>query len=406
MSSSADIYLFNRVYPPALQATATLVGELAEGLASDFRVTVVCNEPRGTAARPPDGPVRVRSGPAPQARRRTLAVRAIEYVQALFWAAMNAMTIDAKATAIVWTDPPLMETLIGAILVLRGVRYVQVIQDFHLLMLSRKGYWGRVAAGIWWAIQRPVFARADRIVCISDDTRQVLRARGLRRPLDVIENWCANEEEFTTLKPGARSGGLPVAIHYSGNIGLACDLDTFARSLVLLSRPELVRFVFRGNGVRIGTVRALANRYPNVTIAERVAESLVASTLAAVDAQLILTPTLCYGAVFPSKLYTAMAVGRPVIVSAPAASSIHALVRDVGCGLTAASEDPAQLADAIERLISLSENDPRVLADMGRRGMEYILGPGSRASALVRWRALVRGIRLGDDATKAERAAS
>ena len=68
----------------------------------------------------------------------------------------------------------------------------------------------------------------------------------------------------------------------------------------------------------------------------------------------------------PSKLYSILAAGRPVLVVAPLECDAARIVRESGCGITADPDDPVAVASAIREL----RNDPARLAEMGRRSRE------------------------------------
>jgi colanic acid biosynthesis glycosyl transferase WcaI len=72
------------------------------------------------------------------------------------------------------------------------------------------------------------------------------------------------------------------------------------------------------------------------------------------------------GVVVPSKLYSILAAGRPVLAVAAAASDAARIVVESGCGLAADPDDPGAVAAAIRELRS----DPARLAEMGRRARE------------------------------------
>jgi colanic acid biosynthesis glycosyl transferase WcaI len=72
------------------------------------------------------------------------------------------------------------------------------------------------------------------------------------------------------------------------------------------------------------------------------------------------------GIVVPSKLYSILAAGRPVLAVAAAQSDAARIVVESGCGMAADPDDPAGVAAAVRELRS----DPARLADMGRRARE------------------------------------
>ena len=100
--------------------------------------------------------------------------------------------------------------------------------------------------------------------------------------------------------------------------------------------------------------------HPQVPLAE------TPSLLAASDALLVpLSSHPTFRDFVPSKLIDAMAVGRPVIVSASGESA--RILEEAGAGVVAAPEDPDDLARAVRWL----REHPDEAAEMGRRGREY-----------------------------------
>ena len=72
--------------------------------------------------------------------------------------------------------------------------------------------------------------------------------------------------------------------------------------------------------------------------------------------------TRCWRDFIPSKLYDAMAVGRPAIVAAPGEAA--AVVRRHGCGLEVGPEDGDGLARAVRTLM----DDPATAQRLGAAG--------------------------------------
>jgi colanic acid biosynthesis glycosyl transferase WcaI len=74
--------------------------------------------------------------------------------------------------------------------------------------------------------------------------------------------------------------------------------------------------------------------------------------------------------VVPSKLYSTLAAGRPVVVVAAPESDAARIVTASGCGIAVDPDNPMAVATAIRDLSS----DPTRLAEMGRRAKETAKG--------------------------------
>jgi len=86
--------------------------------------------------------------------------------------------------------------------------------------------------------------------------------------------------------------------------------------------------------------------------------------MAAGDVHIVTVKRGLEGVVVPSKLFSILAAGRPVLVVAPEQCDAARIVRANQCGLAADPDDPAAVATALRELRS----DPARLDDMGARG--------------------------------------
>jgi colanic acid biosynthesis glycosyl transferase WcaI len=69
------------------------------------------------------------------------------------------------------------------------------------------------------------------------------------------------------------------------------------------------------------------------------------------------------GVVVPSKLYSILAAGRPILAVAPEDTDVARIVRAADCGLVADPDKPSEVAAAIRAL----KSDPARLRAMGQR---------------------------------------
>ena len=88
--------------------------------------------------------------------------------------------------------------------------------------------------------------------------------------------------------------------------------------------------------------------------------------MAAGDVHIVTVKRGLEGVVVPSKLFSILAAGRPVLVVAPEQCDAVRIVRANQCGLAADPDDPSAVAAALRELRS----DPARLDDMGARARE------------------------------------
>ncbi|HVH09144.1 MAG TPA: glycosyltransferase family 4 protein, partial [Gemmatimonadales bacterium] len=147
---------------------------------------------------------------------------------------------------------------------------------------------------------------------------------------------------------------------YAGLHGLAQGLDR-----VLEVAAELVdtplRFVLMGDGPTKAALIRGARELGNVVFLEPRQPADVPPLLAAADIVLVPLVTHLPGAT-PSKLYEAMASGRPVVLMAEGEPA--AIVREQQAGLVVAPGDAAGLARALRTLAA----DPALREKLGANG--------------------------------------
>ncbi len=90
----------------------------------------------------------------------------------------------------------------------------------------------------------------------------------------------------------------------------------------------------------------------------------------------------------PSKTYSIMASGRPVLASVPLDSEIASLVKAADCGVGVPPEDPASMADAILRLA----NQPEQLQRFGANGRRYVEEHLSRRKVTAQYNELLHEV--------------
>jgi glycosyltransferase involved in cell wall biosynthesis len=109
--------------------------------------------------------------------------------------------------------------------------------------------------------------------------------------------------------------------------------------------------------------------------------------LSAGDLHLITIKHGLEGVVVPSKLYSTLAAGRPILALAPEGSDVARVVRRLDCGVVVDPDDPAAVA-AIVKELALDRNR---LAQMGERAFEAA-GEFARHKELQHFRFVVEGV--------------
>lgn len=256
---------------------------------------------------------------------------------------------------------------------MRGAPYVLNVQDIYPDVAIRAGMLrnGRLAE-FFQRIENLVYQKASRIAVISEGFRRNLLAKGVPdAKVAVLPNF-VDTEALTPLPrttPLRRELGLEdhIVVLYAGSLGHPQGLDRVLDVAAALQSRRDLFFLFVGEGTQKDTLHKQADgrRLSNVQFLDPRPWSEVPQVIATGDISLVPLRTGFSFDTVPSKLYSIMASGRPVIASVDPGSDTWALVETARCGLCVAPEDPDALAKAIVQLAD-DEALRQRLADAGR----------------------------------------
>lgn len=152
---------------------------------------------------------------------------------------------------------------------------------------------------------------------------------------------------------------------YAGLHGLAQGLEQAIDAANLLRKDDSLKFVFIGDGPQKNTLIERAKKYnlSNISFMDPRPAQQIPSLLACADIILVMLKMYIPGAV-PSKLYEAMASGRPVmlVASGEAAEIVH----EYQAGMVVAPGDILGLENALQTLSSRPDLRERY-GENGRR---------------------------------------
>lgn len=356
------VLVVSQYYAPEAGATQNRMSSFVEGLLTrGHEVTVLCEQPNHPAGVFHAGfgrrPVQTERAPGltvhrlwvATSPRKTQARRIAFYGTFAAAAAVAVITIRRHTVAFI-TSPPLPAAYAAAVAAHRqGTPFVLDVRDLwpaaaealgelsnpHALrLLLRAETWLYRHAAAVTATTRP-FCRHIDAVAGAAVSHHV--------PNGALDSLLAQD-------PAPRRPDGRFVLGYAGNLGIAQGLGIVLDAAALL-RGKPVRFKLVGDGPLANQLRQERDRrrLESVEFQPGVPVARVGEVLRSFDALLVpLRANSLLDDFIPSKLYDAMAVGRPAIVAA--AGEAAALTRETGCGLVVSPEDGDALAAAIMRL--------------------------------------------------------
>jgi colanic acid biosynthesis glycosyl transferase WcaI len=230
---------------------------------------------------------------------------------------------------------------------------------------------GAVVAAASW-LERVSYRLADAVTVLSDELAANVAGKvpaGRRRTVRMIPNFVDTGQ----IRPGDRMtryraelgiGEEPVVL-YAGNVGFSQSLD-----LVIAAARQLpdVTFVVNGEGSQRGDLEARAAGLANVRFGRFVPADRLGELLATGDLHVVPLRRGLAQVSVPSKTYSILAAGRPVLAAIDAGTTIPRLLAESGAGVSVAPDDPQQFTAAVADLVA----DGRRLAAMGEAGRRWV----------------------------------
>ena len=242
----------------------------------------------------------------------------------------------------------------------------------------------RVIRVLEW-LERFSYERAEAVTVLSNDLRDSLVER-VRDPdkVRVIPNFV----DTSRIAPGSRHNsyrsefgiGDEVVVMYAGNVGYSQPLELVVEAARSMEGRDDVRFVVNGEGSRREELEADVAGLDNVTLVDFQPSERLAEVLAAGDLHLVLLKEGLASVSVPSKMYSILAAGRPVLASVDPGTEVQRVLERSGAGRAVAAGDVSGFVDALTELVA----DRKLLEESGaaaRRFAESWLSAAAVAGA-------------------------
>ena len=330
--------------------------------------------------------------------KANLVARALGFVGFTGLATLAGLAARGPFDGVVAVSPPLTLGLAGW-LVARRHRCPLVfnVQDvFPDVAVQVGAITSPRAIRFFRALERFTYRRSDAVTVLSDDLAANVAAK--LEPAGLLEDTPSvvgpqvrvipNFVDTEAIRPADRDTayraehglGDQTVVMYAGNLGHSQSLDLLVGAARRHRHRDDVAYVANGGGVRADELREAAADLPNLTVvgyqpAERVPEVLVTA-----DVHVVLLRAGLGASSVPSKTYSALAAGRPLVASVDEGTEAARVLDEAGAGLAVPPDDLDAFVSAVERLV----DDPELRATMGaagRRWAERWRSPTSVAAA-------------------------
>ena len=392
------IALVSAYFAPEITPITHLYANLAEDLCRyGARVTVVTNLPsRGLREEErkayldraeetaPEGYRILRVGLKTREKQNFLlrGFRFLSNTNALYRAA-KAVQADVY---LLGSMPPFLG-LVGASLNHRA-RTVYILQDIFpdsMVAMGKFTEWHPIVR-LSRRMEQRIYRKNTSFVTLSEDMKRTLVARGIDpKKIVVIPNWADTDairpvarEENTLFEELGLSRSCFYAV-YAGTLGILQEPDVLLDAAKLLREERDIRIVIFGDGALLEHVKARIahEQINNILLFPLLPSERVAEVYSLGDAALVPLKKGVTRFAMPSKTWSALAAGRPVIVCVDAGSEWARSIEHESYGVCVTPGEPQEMADAILRLHASTVP----LEELGARARCYACEHASRAAA-------------------------
>lgn len=400
------LFLANRFFYPDDSPTSLLLTDLAFHLADrGYEVHVIASRQRyfDPSRRLPAEEcirgVRIHRTWSSRFGRRYLLGRCADYLSFCFsFDRYLRRNVGPNDLVVAKSDPPLLSVVAYWIARRRGAKLINWVQDVFPEVAVATGV--LTADGLLtkrfqrWRNQALLYA--SRNVVISYGMAAVIEHEldGHER-LAVIPNWADDESLFSANSTPNRlreEWGLTdyFVVGYLGNMGRVHEFETILAAAEILQVNRGIRVLFMGDGVRRDWIEEEVARrgLTNIVIKPRQPRERLGEAVRIPAIHLVTLSPAVDGLCFPSKLYSAMAVGRPILFVGNPSSEVGGMIVEGQCGFAIAVGDAATLAEHIRNLAS----DFGRLSLMGVRARALFEERFDRTRGLRAWTEIIDSV--------------
>lgn len=372
-----DIFFLCQFFYPEHNSSATLPFDTAKHFAqSGYSVGVLCGYPKEYTndedipiCEEIDG-VHIHRVKYIQLGRRRKLSRLINYFSFTLALLLRLFEIKNYKVVIVYSNPPVLPIATILAKKLFKTKIIFVSYDVYPEVayasntLNEQSFISRVMR----LINRWLFKLVDAVVALTDEMRDfILRHRqGITADKVItIPNW-AHESVCCDQKKAREKFGFSnedFVVSYFGNLGICQDETALLSAMSLLKDRKNIKFFVAGHGSKLQSVAAFAKDLPNVKVCNFLTDSEFEQAIAASSCGVISLQTGLIGTCAPSKYYSYLQGGLPVLAVAEESSYLakDVLQHQIGCWTPVG--DGAALANAIVTM----QDSPAQMKEMAER---------------------------------------
>ena len=335
----------------------------------------------------------IRVHPFPGKSKSNLLRRALGFIAFSYAVGIRSVHADGlpfKVDGVLAMSPPLTLGLTGwCTKIIRRAPLVFNIQDVFPDAAIQTGAISNkkiIAAAKW--LERMSYQRSDAVVLLSQDLRTNIASKidkKFHHRLHVITNFvdtiAITPQDRMTAYRSELGIGNQLVVMYAGNVGFSQSLNLVVDAA---ARFPDIAFVVNGDGAARKKLEEDCAQLTNVFFGDYQPIERLSEVLATGDIHLVPLRAGLASVSVPSKSYSILAAGRPMLAAIDPGTEIPNMLQQSGAGVAVEPDNSTAFIEALGQLVSRREE----LHEMGSRGRTWVETHVSPASVAAQYEAI------------------
>lgn len=260
---------------------------------------------------------------------------------------------------LVVSNPPLLPIISYIIRRIKKKKYIYLVHDIYPDIAVKVGAikQGGIVYKIMDFINSKVYRYSEKIIVLGDDMKEFL----LRKNVDMsklikITNWADSKKIYRTSKENDFSVKYSIQktfnIVYTGNIGRFHNIELILEVANYLRNDKEINFIFVGDGYKKKVIEKyiLDKKLDNIKLFDYCYSEEYNQVLNTADVFISTLDKGIEGLGVPSKTYSYLAIGKPIIAIMNKNSEIGNLVIENDIGIVEESDNVIRIVDFIKNI--------------------------------------------------------
>jgi colanic acid biosynthesis glycosyl transferase WcaI len=335
----------------------------------------------------------IRVHPFPGKSKSNLLRRALGFIAFSYAVGIRSVHADGlpfKVDGVLAMSPPLTLGLTGWFTkIIRRAPLVFNIQDVFPDAAIQTGAISNkkiIAAAKW--LERMSYQRSDAVVLLSQDLRANISNKidkKFHQRLHVIPNFvdthAITPQDRMTAYRSELGIGDQMVVMYAGNVGFSQSLNLVVDAAAKFPN---IAFVINGDGAARKKLEQDCARLTNVYFGDYQPIERLSEVLATGDVHVVPLRAGLASVSVPSKSYSILAAGRPMLAAIDLGTEIPNMLQQSGAGVAVEPDNSTAFIEALSQLVSRREQ----LHEMGARGRTWVETHASPASVAAQYEAI------------------